>query len=126
MVAVHTRTYLYIARHDHLVDLASEVRQVVPPSVHMHKHSLVRGGWFDVDDDVLSCIPNMADIVVVGGGRREVLSLEEGCSFVLLHGAELCCQVAEIPALCVTTEQPWLSLVVLIFGSSILEFRPST
>ena len=35
----------------------------------------------DVDDDVFTFIPNMPDIIVVGGGRREVLILEVGCSF---------------------------------------------
>jgi hypothetical protein len=58
---------LYIARHDPLVDLiASEVRQVVLLTAHMLKHSCVRGSWFDVDDDVFSCVSNTPDIVVVG------------------------------------------------------------
>ena len=58
---------MYIATHDRLVDLiASDVRQVVSPTAHMHKHCCVRGSWFDVDDDVFSCVSNRPDIVVVG------------------------------------------------------------
>ena len=69
---------LYIASHDGAVDLiAREVRQVVSPTAHMHKHCCVTGSWFDVDDDdVISCGPNTPDIVVVG----EAFILEVGCS----------------------------------------------
>ena len=74
MVAVQSRI---CTLHDRLVELiASEVRQVVSPTAHMHKHSCFRGSWCDVDDDVFSCGSNTPDIVVVGGGQGEGLILE--------------------------------------------------
>lgn len=44
MVAVQTD--LHIAGHEHPVNLIDG--ETVPPSVHIHKHYLVRGGWFNV------------------------------------------------------------------------------
>jgi hypothetical protein len=37
------------------------------PTAHIHKHSLIRRGWFDVHDNMFSCMPNKPDIVVVEG-----------------------------------------------------------
>lgn len=111
---------LYIARHDRIVDIVSDaVRQILPSSAAMHKHSRVLPEWFNYTCDVFACIPNTPDVVYVDNSHKEVIILEVGCVFDLYMDQTFQDKYSKYqPLLEIITNFGYrCRLCVLIFGS---------
>ncbi|ROL54696.1 Endothelin-converting enzyme-like 1 [Anabarilius grahami] len=118
---------LYIARHDHIVNItAQELRKVSGQSA-IHTNKTVKTSWFlNLNDNninslrsVLREYPNTPDIVVIDELSKNILILEVGCCFDLY--VDLCFSEKMLKyqalsnALAVCGYRT--KLIILIFGS---------